>query len=44
MKAFAIYCAKSFAALLVAALVLGLAQQWDTVETVRVRAGMTRSA
>jgi len=44
MKAFAIYCAKSFAALLVAVLVLALAKQWDTSETERVRAGMTRSA
>lgn len=44
MKAFAIYCAKSFAALLVVVLVLGLAQQWDATETARVRAGMTRGA
>ncbi|WP_264856601.1 hypothetical protein [Burkholderia cenocepacia] len=44
MKAFAIYCAKSFAALLVAALVLGLAQQWDEADTARVRIDMQRGA
>ncbi|WP_282961903.1 hypothetical protein [Burkholderia multivorans] len=44
MKAFAVYCAKSFAALLVAVLVLALAQQWDEADTARVRASTLRSA
>jgi len=44
MKAFAVYCAKSFAALLVVALVLGLAHQWDEADTAHVRTEMQRSA
>ncbi|WP_269139110.1 hypothetical protein [Burkholderia territorii] len=44
MKAFAVYCAKSFAALIAAVLVLALAQQWDEADTARVRASMLRSA
>ena len=44
MKAFAIYCAKSFAALLAVVIVLAAAKQWDATETARVRAGMVRGA
>lgn len=44
MKALLILWAKSFAALLVAILVLALAQQWDEADTARARADMQRSA
>ncbi|WP_264172674.1 hypothetical protein [Burkholderia cepacia] len=40
MKAFLIYCAKSFAVLLAVVLVLGLAEQWDEADTARVRVEM----
>lgn len=44
MKAFAVYCAKSIAAMIVAVLVLALAEQWDEADTARVRVEMQRSA
>lgn len=44
MKALLILWTKSFAALLVAILVLALAQQWDEADTARARADMQRSA